>query len=381
MLSPAELNRYSRHIQLEQIGIEGQQRLAAARVLVVGLGGLGSPAALYLAGAGAGTLGIADFDHIEEHNLQRQVLYDSASVGQAKVASAAARLRAANPFIRLIEHSGGVTPANALDLFSSYDVIVDGTDNFPARYLNSDAAALAGKPLVHGSVFKFEGQVTVFDPARGAPCYRCLYPNPPPPGVLPACGEAGVIGALCGVIGSLQALETIKLVAGLGEPLRGRVLVCDSLEPNFHTFTVARNPECPVCGDRPSIRELLSKNYARDCPGEPGSTADYPLEISVEEAKRLLDAEPEQTRLIDVREPFEIGICRIPGAEHIPLGQIPGRAGSLPRDGRLLIYCHHGWRSLAATKFLRGQGLPSAINVAGGIDAWARRIEPGMPKY
>jgi adenylyltransferase/sulfurtransferase len=381
MMSPAELARYSRHIRLEQVGIEGQERLAASRVLVVGLGGLGSPAALYLAAAGVGTLGIADFDRVEEHNLQRQVLYDTAAVGAAKVPAAAARLRSANPFIKVVGHPDGITPANALGIFSSYDVIVDGTDTFQARYLANDAAALAGKPVVHGSVFKFEGQVTVFDPKRGGPCYRCLYPRPPPPGSIPACGEAGVVGALCGVIGSLQALETVKLLCGLGEPLRGRMLVFDALKPGLRSFAFARDPECAVCGSHPTLRELLPEAYGETCAETAGSTAGCPLEIPVEEAKRLLDADPGGTLLIDVREPVELAICRISGAEHIPMGQIPRRAGSLPRDRRLLLLCHHGARSLAATEFLRAQGFAATSSVAGGIDAWARRLDPGMRNY
>jgi adenylyltransferase/sulfurtransferase len=381
MLTPAELARYSRHLSLEEIGVEGQQRLAAARVLVVGLGGLGSPAALYLAAAGIGTLGIADFDEVEDHNLQRQVLFDSAAVGRAKVASAAARLRAANPFIRIVEHPDGVTPGNALALFSSYDVVVDATDTFPARYLNSDAAALAGKPVVHGSVYKFEGQVTVFDVAGNGPCYRCLYPRPPPPGSVPACGEAGVVGALCGIMGSLQALETVKLVAGIGEPLRGRVLVFDALNPGFHSFAVARNPDCPVCGGAPSIRELNPGDYAGACGTAPRGGPEYPMEISVEQARSLLEHEPGKTMLIDVREPFEVEICRVPGSEHIPLRQIPLRAGSLPANRRLLAICHSGQRSLVAAGILRAHGHGSASSVAGGIDAWARLIDPQMRRY
>jgi sulfur-carrier protein adenylyltransferase/sulfurtransferase len=383
-LSPAELARYSRHILLEQLGVAGQEKLAAARVLVVGAGGLGSPAALYLAAAGVGTIGIADFDRVEEHNLQRQLLHDSDSVGEPKVESAVRRLRATNPFVDVVPHPEGVTVENARELFSRYDAIVDGTDNFSSRYLNNDAAFFARRPLVYGSVFKFDGQVAVFDPARGGPCYRCLFPAPPEPGSVPGCGEAGVLGALCGVIGSLQALEAIKLVAGIGETLRGRLLTFDALGQQFSTLQLARDPRCPLCGDTPAISGLNPTCYsAPTCSPTPPamSDADYPVEISVSEAKRLRDAAPDRTAIVDVREPFELEICRIEGAEHIPMRQIPERLDTLPRDKHLLILCHGGGRSRRVTEFLRARGLPAVSNIAGGIDAWAEEIEPGMQRY
>jgi molybdopterin/thiamine biosynthesis adenylyltransferase/rhodanese-related sulfurtransferase len=384
ILSPAELARYSRHILLGEFGVEGQRRLKAARVLVIGAGGLGSPAALYLAAAGVGTLGIADFDRVEEHNLPRQLLHDSASVGEAKTASAARRLRVTNPFIDVIEHGEGVTPANALALFAGYDVIVDGTDTFATRYLNNDAAALARRPLVYGSIFKFEGQVTVFDPAHDGPCYRCLFPTPPPAGSVPNCGEAGVLGALCGVIGSLQAVEAIKLVTGIGESLRGRLLTYDALAQTFLTLQIARDPACPLCGSHPTIHELRAENYTLDCTpasAEPMTTTDYPLEISVNEAKRLLDSEPARALLIDVREPHELEICRVEASEPIPMRQIPAHIGKLPKDRQLLILCHTGARSMRVTEFLRANGYPAVSNVGGGIAAWADKIEPGMRRY
>ncbi len=385
-LSPAELARYSRHILLGEIGVEGQRRLAAARVLVVGAGGLGSPAALYLAAAGIGTLGIADFDRVAEHNLQRQLLHDNASLGETKVTSAARRLRAANPFIAIVEHDEGITAANALGIFSSYDLIVDGTDNFSARYLNNDAAFFARKPLVFGSVFKFEGQVAVFDPARDGPCYRCLFPTPPPEGSVPGCGEAGVLGALCGVIGSLQALETVKLITGAGESLRGRLLTCDALAPRFQTHTLPRDPGCPLCGAAPKISQLLAENYPAACAPQPSLTmdsnaTDYPLEISVTETKRLLDEEVCTSLLVDVREPYEFEICQIPGAELIPMREIPARMHDLPRDEHLLVICHTGVRSMRVTEFLRDNGFTAVSNVAGGIDAWATEIDPAMRRY
>jgi molybdopterin/thiamine biosynthesis adenylyltransferase/rhodanese-related sulfurtransferase len=383
-LSPAELTRYSRHILLEELGVEGQRKLAAARVLVIGAGGLGSPAALYLAAAGVGTLGIADFDRVEEHNLQRQLLHDSAAVGETKVASAARRLRAINPFIRVVEHADGVTPANAVALFSEYDVIVDGTDTFSARYLNNDAAVLTGRPLVYGSIFKFEGQVSVFDPAHGGSCYRCLFREPPPAGSTPNCGEACVLGALCGVIGSLQALETIKLIAGIGESLRGRLLTFDALNQTFRTLQLARDPACPVCGEHPTVREVRAENYSADCAPAPDAadeTEDYPIEISVNEAQRRLTASPGRTQLIDVREPYEVEICRVPGAAMIPMRQIPENVGRLPKDQHLLILCHVGARSMRVTEYLRAHGYPAVSNVGGGIAAWADKIDPAMARY
>ena len=382
-LSPAELARYSRHLLLDQIGVAGQQKLAAARVLVIGAGGLGSPAALYLAAAGVGTIGIADFDRVEPHNLQRQLLHEDATVGELKVESAARRLRATNPFIRVVTHGDGVTPENALTLFGNCDVIVDGTDNFGSRYHNNDAAFFARRPLVYGSVFKFEGQVTVFDLARGGPCYRCLFPEPPPAGSVPGCGEAGVLGALCGVIGSLQALEAIKLIVGIGESLRGRLLTYDALSQQFRTLALAADPKCPLCGCAPTIRDLAPARYATAAcaPSPVMSEQNYPLEISVTEAKRLLDESPCGVMLIDVREPFETEIASVKGAELIPMRQMPEHARSLPRDEHLLIMCHHGGRSLRVTEYLRAQGYTAVSNVAGGIDAWAEQIEPAMRRY
>ena len=384
-LSPAELTRYSRHLLLAEIGVEGQRKLSAARVLVVGAGGLGSPAALYLAAAGVGRLGIADFDRVADHNLQRQLLHDDATVGEPKVLSAARRLRATNPYIRVVEHGDGITPGNALEIFSGYDVIVDGTDNFRARYLNNDAAFFAHKPLVYGSVFKFEGQVAVFDPSHGGPCYRCLFPSPPATGTVPGCGEAGVLGASCGVIGSLQALEVLKLITGCGEPLRGRLLNYDGLTPSFQTLTLPRDPHCPLCGSTPSIHDLSADAVnAASCSPHHSSlveSADCPLELSVTEARHLLFSGSKTTMLIDVREAYELDICRLAGAEHIPMRQIPDRLDSLPRDRHLLILCHSGGRSLRVTEFLRARGFSAVSNVAGGIDAWAKQLDPTMRRY
>jgi adenylyltransferase/sulfurtransferase len=377
-LSPAALARYSRQLQLAEIGEAGQRRLAASRVLVIGAGGLGSPAALYLAAAGVGVLGLADFDVVEEHNLHRQLLHDTSSVGRPKVASAAARLTALNPQVQVVTHPQGVTTENAVSLFEQYDVIVDGTDNFTARYRNNDAAFLTGRPLVYGSVYKFEGSVAVFAPQRGGPCYRCLFPQPPAPDSVPGCGEAGVLGALCGVIGSWQALETLKLLVGFGEPLIGRLLTYDALRQTFATLTLTPDPACPLCGSRPTIRGLAAGSGGSD--GKPRA-ATVRDEIDVREAHQLLATAGAAVELIDVREPWELGICQLPGARHIPLGQLTERVAEIPRDRRLLVLCHHGSRSRQATAWLRAQGFADAFNIAGGIAAWAEVLDPQLRRY
>lgn len=367
--------------------MDGQKKLAAARVLVIGAGGLGSPAALYLAAAGIGTLGIADFDKVELHNLQRQILHDTAAIGHPKVTSATARLGALNPHIRVVAHAEGVTVANALALFSGYDVIVDGTDNFPTRYLNNDAAVLARRPLVYGSIFQFEGQVSVFDPARGAPCYRCLFPEPPPAGSVPNCGEAGVLGALCGTIGSLQALEAIKLVLGLGEPLHGRLVVFDALSHRFRTLNVRRDPACPLCGTAPSLRDLRAERYSFGCAPAPAAPAhspdmphdELPAEINVSAARDLIAAG--SATLLDVREPHEHAICHVPGSRLLPMREVPAMLSQLPRDRPLLVLCHHGARSQRVTQFLRTNGFTRAINIRGGIDAWAAELDASLQRY
>lgn len=385
-LSPAELSRYRRHVQLDEVGVEGQRKLAAARVLVVGAGGLGSPAALYLAAAGVGTLGLADRDRVEEHNLQRQIIHGTPAIGLSKVESAAHQLATLNPHVRLRLHGEGVTPANALALFSEYDLIVDGSDNFPTRYLNNDAAFFTRRPLVYGSIFKFEGQVSVFDPAQGGPCYRCLFPEPPPPGSVPDCGEAGVFGALCGVIGSLQAMEAIKYLLGIGQPLRGRLLVFDALSQQFRTLNLKRDPRCPLCGGEPRIRQIDAADYDFACAASPAAGArqgpeEPPLEISIEEARHLLETQAGRVLMLDIREPYEVQICRVEASEHIPMREISGRLGELPRDRRILVLCHHGSRSRDVTEYLRAHGFPAASNVRGGIAAWAEHIDPAMQRY
>jgi sulfur-carrier protein adenylyltransferase/sulfurtransferase len=382
-LHAKQLARYSRHIRLPEVGVEGQAKLLQARVLVIGAGGLGSPVAFYLAAAGVGTLGIADFDLVEEHNLQRQILHTTAGIGTSKTASARDRLLALTPDLQIELHEDGITAANAEEIFSAYDLIVDGSDNFNTRYLNNDAAFFARRPLIYGSIFRFEGQVSVFHPAAGAPCYRCLFPTPPEPGTVPNCAEAGVFGALCGVIGSMQAMEAIKMILGTGHSLTGKLLVLDALTMDVRRIRVKRDPHCPLCGATPSIIKIDPATYEFTCqndnPPTPMTEESCPLEVDIHESRRLLEAG--EATLVDVREPFEVDISRIPGSKTIPMGLIPKELKQLPKDSHLLIHCHHGGRSMQVTKYLRQHGFSRVSNVAGGIDAWAQRIDPSMQRY
>lgn len=386
-LSTAELARYSRHVLLPEIGVEGQTKLKNAKVLVIGAGGLGSPAALYLAAAGVGTIGLADFDRVEAHNLHRQLLHRDSSIGQLKVDSGSDRLTEINPFLQVNTHEEGVTAANAIELFSSYDVIVDGTDNFGSRYLNNDAAVRAQKPLVFGSVYRFEGQLSVFAPHLGGPCYRCLFPAPPPAGSVPGCGEVGVLGALCGVIGSWQALEVIKLITQCAPPLVGRLLTYDALSQSVETLNFSASTTCSACGQDATHAPLDAAEYSAiicapdNSPSSEMPSSEFPLEISVAETKALLENPESKALLVDVREPHELQICQIQGATHIPMRQIPENVGELPQDKHLLIHCHHGGRSLRVTEYLRSQGFTAVSNVAGGIDAWAEQFAPDMQRY
>ena len=381
-LPPAALARYSRQLMLAGIGEEGQRKLAAARVLVIGAGGLGSPAALYLAAAGVGTLGVADHDRVELHNLHRQLLHDDTSIGHPKVDSAARRLTSTNPHTRVVTHPEGVHAGNIEAVFAGYDVIVDGTDNFTSRYLNNDAAGLARKPLVYGSVYTIDGQVTVFDPAVEGGCYRCLFPEAPAAGSVPGCGEAGVLGALCGVIGSLQAMEAIKLITGAGVPLRGRLLTYHGLDATMNVLALPRDRGCALCGEHPTITRPGAGLAAPVCTAKPSmNPSEIPLEISAREAHALRQSNPEGTLIVDVREPYELAICRLADAEHIPMRQIPERLAELPRDRHLLILCHAGARSMRVTEFLRARGLPSVTNIGGGISAWADEVDPRLARY
>lgn len=383
-LNSEELARYSRHILLDEIGTGGQERLKQSKVLVIGAGGLGSPAAMYLAAAGVGTLGIADFDTVELHNLQRQLLHGTADVNALKTHSARKRLQEINPHVSIELHETGVQADNALALFQSYDIIVDGSDNFATRYLNNDASYFAGKPLVYGSIFKFEGQASVFNGSPDAPCYRCLFPEPPPPGSVPNCGEAGVLGALCGIIGSMQALETIKVIVGVGDSLAGSLFVMDTLSMLTRKLKIKKDPQCPLCSATASIHSIQADRYQDHCETDTSEStsatpSEYPIEVDIQEAKRLLDSG--KTSLIDVREAFELGICQIENSRHIPMNTISQHLDEIPQEGPLLIQCHHGGRSMQVANYLRQNGFDNAINMAGGIDAWAARFDPAMQRY
>lgn len=372
-LSPQELERYSRHLLLPEVGLEGQERLRASRVLVVGAGGLGSPVALYLAAAGVGHLGLVDFDRVDATNLQRQIIHGTKDVGRPKLDSARERIADVNPFVHVETHPTRLTSANAMELLAGYDVIVDGTDNFPTRYLVNDACVLLGKPNVYGSVFRFDGQVSVFDAARG-PCYRCLYPEPPPPGAVPSCAEGGVLGILPGIIGTLQSNETVKLLLGIGEPLLGRLLLLDALEMRFREVRFAKDPECPVCSSAPTIRKLI--DYEAFC-GVPRQTEATVPEITATE----LAGSRNRVLLLDVREPFEADIARIPGARLIPLGELRNRLNEIERDADIVVHCRSGQRSAKAVRWLQEAGYPRVRNLRGGILAWATEVDPSLPKY
>ncbi len=358
------MNRYERQSCLPELGAAGQSRLRAARVLIIGLGGLGSPVALYLAAAGVGTLGLADFDSVAGHNLQRQILHDTPSVGAPKLASAMARLHALNPEIRLIPHPGGITAVNAAELVAGYDVVIDCTDNFATRYLANDAAVLARVPLVHGSVFQWEGQVTVFAPHLGGPCYRCLHPEPPAAGLVPSCGEAGVMGALCGLVGTMQAMEAIKLLAGIGEPLLGRLWQHDALSATSRVLTFSPDPACALCGASPSITSLdLARYDAYACAC---ATPPPPAPATADEETTTTDG---AAALIDVREPSETARGILSGAHRVPLGQLSACAAAVvPRLGRVVVYCAKGGRSLRAVRQLRALGWTNVFSLRGGYD-------------
>jgi sulfur-carrier protein adenylyltransferase/sulfurtransferase len=392
-LSRSELLRYARHIALPEVGFEGQQRLKQGRVLCVGAGGLGSPLALYLAAAGVGTIGIVEFDDVDESNLQRQILHGTKDVGRSKLASATDRLRDVNPHVRVVPHDARLTSANALEMVAGYDVIVDGTDNFPTRYLVNDACVLSGKPNVYGSVFRWEGQVSVFA-TEGGPCYRCLFREPPPPGLVPNCAEGGVVGVLPGIIGSVQALETIKILLGVGTSLAGRLLIFDALELEWREVSLRRNPGCPVCGDEPTQTELI--DYELFCGvGADGSavaagalgggSANGAAGGAVPEVDAVLAAEQLASDappfLLDVREPWEWAVSNLAGrgARLIPLGELQERIGEIPGDRPVVVYCRTGQRSLTAARRLASAGKGPVSNLRGGLVAWARDVEPGLP--
>jgi adenylyltransferase/sulfurtransferase len=377
-LTPDQYDRYQRHLTLPEIGLEGQQALLASRVLLIGAGGLGCPLAQYLAAAGVGTLGLVDFDVVDASNLHRQVLYTTADVGRPKIEVAAERVRAMNPDVVVEEHALRLSSENAMALFEGYDVIVDGTDNFPTRYLTNDACVLLGKPNVHGSIFRFDGQATVFD-ARHGPCYRCLYPEPPPPGSVPSCAEGGVLGVLPGLVALIQATETVKLVTSVGEPLYGRLLQYDALRMEFNEFRVRKDPECPVCGESPTIKELI--DYQGFC-GMPAVETDAPTEIAAAAVKARLDR-GERFLLLDVRDAEEVETARIEAAQWIPLKELPARVEELSewRKQPVIVHCHHGPRSTRACELLSAAGFEDVANLTGGIEAWSVTVDPTVPRY
>ncbi|MEO5721222.1 MAG: molybdopterin-synthase adenylyltransferase MoeB [Chthoniobacterales bacterium] len=374
-----ERSRYSRHLIMPEVTIAGQRRLQAARVLCIGAGGLGSPAALYLAAAGVGTLGLIDPDEVDLSNLQRQILHGTADVGRSKLDSARDRIAAANPNVAVELHPGRFTSANALELVAPYDLVVDGSDNFPTRYLSSDVCVFARKPNIYGSVFRFDGQTTVFAPHLGGPCYRCLFPEPPPAGTVPNCAEAGVLGVLPGVVGMLQAIEALKLILGLGDSLLGRLLHFDALKMKFREFKLRRDPECPVCGEIPMITAPI--DYEMFCgAGARDEIDDDAPELSVLELQEKLEAR-EPLLLLDVREPHEYEIAHIDTARLIPLGELSARLDELDRAAKIVVHCHSGVRSAHAVQLLRAAGFPNAVNLAGGIDAWSVEVDPTVPRY
>jgi adenylyltransferase/sulfurtransferase len=383
-LSAEEYQRYSRHLILPEVGLEGQRKLKASRVLCIGAGGLGSPVAMYLAAAGVGTLGIVDFDVVDYSNLQRQILHGTPDVGRPKLQSAKDRIQALNPGVEVETYEVALSSKNALQLFKDYDVIVDGTDNFPTRYLVNDACVLLGKPNAYGSIFRFEGQASVFGMKDG-PCYRCLYPEPPPPGLVPSCAEGGVLGVLPGIVGCIQANETIKLLLGIGEPLVGRFLVFDALRMKFRELKLRKDPDCPVCGTHPTVKELI--DYEQFCgitsaAPEPAPTqmGNNNPETTVLELKARMDR-GEDVFVLDVREPHEYEINRIPGSTLIPLGELPQRYQELDQAREIVCQCKSGMRSARAASFLREHGFQNVKNLKGGILAWVDQVDPSQPKY
>ena len=380
-LTTDDLSRYSRHLILPEVGMEGQRKLKAARVLCVGTGGLGSPLALYLAAAGIGTLGLVDFDVVDASNLQRQIIHSTKDIGRKKLDSAAEKLIALNPALNIVKHETMLSSANALEILKDYDIVADGTDNFPTRYLVNDACVLLNKPNAYGSIFRFEGQASVFATKDG-PCYRCLYPEPPPPGLVPSCAEGGVLGILPGLVGVIQATEVIKLILGKGNPLIGRLLLVDALSMRFRELKLRKNPECPVCGDNPTVKELI--DYQHFCGIVPESKEEKAVkngipQLSVKDLKQRIDA-GEDVFILDVREPYEYQIAQI-GGKLIPQNDVPQRLAEIPRDREIVVQCRSGARSQKIAEFLKQSGYTQVVNLAGGILAWSDEIDPRVQKY
>ncbi len=377
-----EIARYSRHLIMPEVTLEGQKRLKAAKVLCIGTGGLGSPIALYLAAAGVGTLGLVDFDIVDYSNLQRQILHGTKDVGRKKLNSARDRIKDINPNVQVVLHDAMFRSDNAIEIAENYDIVIDGTDNFPTRYLSNDVCVFLKKPNIYGSIFRFEGQCTVFAPHLGGPCYRCMVPEPPPPGMVPSCAEGGVLGVLPGIIGVMQAIEAVKLIVGIGEPLIGRLVYFDALQMRFKEFKLRPDPKCPVCSANPTITGLI--DYDQFCgisQAQAAEEAEPPVpEISAEELKARQDR-GDKFVLLDVREPFEYDIARIPGSILIPLGELPSRMSELDSADEIVIHCKMGGRSAKALRQLQKAGFGKLLNVEGGILAWADRVDPAMPKY
>lgn len=380
-LTVDEVRRYSRHLIIPDVGVEGQKRLKNARVLVIGAGGLGAPALMYLAAAGVGTLGVVDFDVVDESNLQRQVIHGQSDVGRPKVESARESVHEVNPYVEFRAHEHSLDSSNALDVFADYDLIVDGTDNFPTRYLVNDACVLLGKPYVWGSIFRFDGQASVFWAEHG-PCYRCLYPEPPPPGMVPSCAEGGVLGVLCASVGSIQVNEAIKLIAGIGDPLAGRLMIYDALEMSYRTVKVRKDPECPVCGKNPTVTELIDYEEFCGTVSSDAQDASADATITAPELKEKIDR-GDNFYLVDVREPHEYDIVNIPGAVLIPKDEIlSGEALSrLPQDKPVVLHCKTGGRSAEALAALKAAGFSDATHVQGGVTAWANQVDTSLPTY
>jgi adenylyltransferase/sulfurtransferase len=380
-LSNEEIRRYSRHLILPEVGLAGQKKICSTSVLCIGAGGLGSPIAMYLAAAGIGKLGLVDFDVVDYSNLQRQILHTDADVGRLKAESARETIQGINPNVEVVLHNVRLSSENALEIIKDYDIVVDGTDNFPTRYLTNDACVLLKKANVYGSIFRFDGQASVFAPHLGGPCYRCLYPEPPPPGMVPSCAEGGVLGVLPGIIGCIQATEILKLALGKGSSLINRLLLFNALEMKFRELKLRRDSQCPLCGDNPTITQLIDYEQFCGIAPEPATPEQHPDEVTVQEMKRALDDPKLGIRVIDVREPDEYQIAHVPGVSLIPLGSLPQRFTELDPNVTLYIHCKSGIRSLKAVSFLKEQGFKYAKSVKGGIAAWADEIDPKVPKY
>ncbi len=376
-----EIRRYSRHLILPEVGLAGQKKICSTTVLCIGAGGLGSPIAMYLAAAGVGKIGIVDFDTVDFSNLQRQIIHGTADVGRPKAESARDTINRINPGVEVVLHNTRISSENALDLVAKYDIVVDGTDNFPTRYLTNDACVLLKKPNVYGSIFRFEGQASVFAPHLGGPCYRCLYPEPPPPGMVPSCAEGGVLGVLPGIVGCIQATEILKLALGKGSSLIGRLLLFNALDMKFRELKLRRDPQCPLCGDNPTITKLIDYEVFCGIPTEPENPAANPDEVTVQDMKKALDDPKLGIKVVDVREPDEYEIAHINGIPMLPLSQLPQRFTELDPNTQYYLHCKSGVRSMKALKFLNDQGFKYVKSVKGGISAWADEIDHNVPKY